>query len=260
MNRYAQSLVELAHKYQAAEAQVVRAYFRKPRRKEDHLRWLRAQAYKEHSAIQPLLAALVKLYSHIEKGGDRHQFEELSEKLADETKHARLIMDLLEEISGKEMTPKDLLWLPEDRKLAKIRGQYSKSYAGLLHGSENFTSRELRRKDEDLERAVITLSEGGGGALYRVCSSFKAGGIKEKFASVFRVIYLDEVRHKDAGARPLANLLRTRKDYERARRIIREVSGQRLRMRNEQFGFPLSQKELRKLERDLTNDLPDPDF
>ena len=259
MNRYAQSLVELARKYRGAEAQVVRAYFSKPKRKEDHFRWLKAQAFKEYSAVKPLLAALVKLYSHVDKRVDRHQFEELSEKLADETKHARLIMDLLEEISGKEITPKDLLWLPEDKKLAKIRARYSKTYAGLLHGSENFTSREIRRRDEDLERAVITLSEGGGGALYHVCSRFKAGGIKRRIASVFRVIYFDEVRHKDAGARPLANLLRTRKDYERGLRIVREVSGQRLRMRNEQFGFPLSQKGLRKLERDLTNKLPDPD-
>jgi hypothetical protein len=249
MNRNVQRLTKLAAAFRAAEETIVKAFFAKPRGKHDHLCWLRAQAFKEYSAIKPIFTALAKLYPEIDRGIDRHDYEELTEKLADETKHARLVMDLLEEIGGKRVTFKDLLWLPEDKKLAKIRARYSPSYATLLHGSGKISAKEIRRQDESLERAAITLTEGGGGALYQVCSKLKKSGVEGKIAEVFHEILLDEVGHKDSGGRALAPLVKTQVAFERAAKIIREVSGQRLRMRNEQFGFPLDKSQLTELAR-----------
>jgi hypothetical protein len=139
--------------------------------------------------------------------------------------------------------------LPEDRKLARVRANFSKSYAGLLHGSVKITSKEIKRHDEELERAAITLTEGGGGALYQVCSKLKKNGVEGKIARVFHEILRDEVGHKDSGARALAALVRTDAAFNRAAEIICQVSRQRLRMRNEQFGFPLSLSELASLDR-----------
>jgi len=249
MTRYVTTLTQLARNYTAAERAVIAAFFNKPRKRTDHIRWLRAQAFKEYSAIKPIFTALAKLYPEIDRGIDRHDYEELTEKLADETKHARLVMDLLEEISGKKVTFKDLLWLPEDKKLAKIRARYSRSYSTLLHGSGRISAKEIRRQDESLERAAITLTEGGGGALYRVCSKLKKTGAEGKIAKVFHEILLDEVGHKDSGGRALAPLVKSQAAFERAAKIICEVSGQRLRMRNEQFSFPLSNSELAAMDR-----------
>jgi hypothetical protein len=229
MTEYLKRLTRLARAYRAAEEAVVSAFFAVPRKRLDHLHWLRAQAFKEYSAIKPIFSALAKLYPEVDRQIDRHQFEELTEKLADETKHARLVMDLLEELTGKKVTFADLLWLPEDQKLARIRARYSKSFATLLHGNGAIKAREIRRQDEELERAAITLTEGGGGALYEVCS---------------RQILLDEVGHKETGARALAAVVKTETRFKRAARIIAEVSSQRLRMRNEQFNFPLTEDEL----------------
>jgi rubrerythrin len=244
MNRYIKQLTKLARAYRAAEEVIVSAFFAKPRKKSDHLRWLRAQAFKEYSAIKPIFTALAKLYPELDRQIDRQQFEELTEKLADETKHARLVMDLLDELTGKKVTFADLLWLPEDRKLAKIRARYSKSLATLLHGNGTIKAKEIRRQDEELERAAITLTEGGGGALYLVCSRLKTKGFERKIARVFREILLDEVAHKDSGIRSLGALARNDTAFRRAARIICEVSSQRLRMRNEQFDFPLTEREL----------------
>ncbi|HEX2227476.1 MAG TPA: hypothetical protein VHM64_10060 [Candidatus Binatia bacterium] len=249
VNRYINDLGKLARAYRAAEVAVIRAFFKKTRKKRDHRRWLSAQAYKEYSAIKPIFSALAKLYPEIDRGVDRHDFEELTEKLADETKHARLVMDLLQEASGKKITPRDLLWLAQDKKLAKIRGRYSRSYATLLHGSGVIRSKEIRRKDETLERAAITLTEGGGGALYAVCSKLKPRGFEGKIARAFKEILADETEHKDAGGRSLDGLITNEAAFVRATRIITEVSSQRLRMRNEQFGFPLAEAELVALER-----------
>lgn len=248
MDPFIRSLEKLAENYWSAEAELVRAYFRKRRNKKSHIRWLKAQAFKEYSAIKPLIATLMKLHPYIDREMDRHQYEELGEKLADETKHARLIMDLLEEITGRKITPKDLLWLSEDKRLAQVRARYSRTYAGLLHGYEIPTAREIRRRDEDLERAAITLTEGGGGALYQVCRKINGGKIERKIAAVFNEIYLDEMKHKDAGALALEKLVESRKDYERAARVIQNILAQRLRMRNEQFGFPLNEGRMRKIQ------------
>jgi len=248
MNRNVQRLTSLARAYTDAECAIIRAFFQKPRRRHDHLRWLRAQAFKEYSAIKPIFTALAKLYPKIDRGIDRHDYEELTEKLADETKHARLVMDLLQEISGKKVTFKDLLWLPQDKKLAQIRARYSPSYATLLHGRGKISAKEISRRDETLERAAITLTEGGGGALYQVCSKLKKSDVEGKIAKVFHEILLDEVGHKDSGGRALARLIRTKRAFERAAQIICEVSAQRLRMRNEQFGYPLQAGELSTLD------------
>jgi len=246
--QYGKRLARLAAAYRDAEQAVVRAFFEKRRNKRDHLRWLKAQGFKEYSAIKPILDALAALYPNVDRGVDRRHYAELTEKLADETKHARLIMDLLEEMTGRRITPRDLVWLPQDRRLAQVRARYSKSYAGLLHGSRKLTSREIRRGDENLERAAITLTEGGGGALYRICSGLPRRGFEGKIARVFHEILLDEVEHKEAGARSLETLIRNPKAFQRAAKIIAEISGQRLRMRNEQFGFPLTRNELAALD------------
>jgi len=248
IDQYVDQLALLATAYRKAEVQVVNAFFKKPRSSTDHLRWLRAQGFKEYSAIRPLIDALATLHRQIDRGVDRHRYAELTEKLADETRHARLVMDLLQEITGKKITPRQLTWLPEDRKLARVRAKYSKSYAALLHGSDKISSSEIKRRDEELERAAITLTEGGGGALYQVCAKLKKNGVERKIASVFREILRDEVEHKDSGARELARLIRGQNAYHRAAEIIREVSKQRLRMRNEQFGFPLTENQLMALE------------
>jgi len=248
IRNYTKRLALLASAYGAAEAAVVRAFFKKRRSKNDHLRWLKAQGFKEYSAIRPILAALNALYPNVDRGVSRHDYAELTEKLADETKHARLVMDLLQEISGKKISPRDLTWLPQDRKLAKVRAKYSRSYAGLLHGSEKITAKEIKRNDEALERAAITLTEGGGGALYQVCSKLRSNRVEAKIARAFHEILLDEVEHRNSGAHSLSTLIGTEASFKRAAEIICQVSSQRLRMRNEQFGFPLNRKQLAVLD------------
>jgi hypothetical protein len=249
MRSYVDALCRLADGYRRAEMEVVQAYFAKPRSRGEHVRWLKAQGYKEHAAIRPLLEILAAYHSRLDDGVDRHDFEEIAEKLAEETKHARLVMDLIESIGGKRIKPRDLLWLPEDKKLARVRARYSKTYAALLHGSKAPSNSEMRRTDEEIERAAVTLTEGGGGALYAVCVALDKGAAEKKIAAAFSSIHADEKDHKNAGARRLARLLRSREDYVCAAEIVCEVSAQRLRMRNEQFGFPLDAGELRALER-----------
>lgn len=246
---YVARLKRLARAYRAAEARIVNAYFASPRGKSEHLRWLRAQAFKEYAAIRPTFAALAKLYPEVDRGVDRHDFEGLTEKLAHETKHARLVMDLLEEISDKRVTFADLLWLPQDRKLARIRVKYSKGRDGILPGSKKRMATRAKTRREEIERAAVALTEGGGRALNKVCSKLKRQGIEERIARVFKEMLLHKVAHKAPGDRSLASLIADEASFQRAAKIIVEISSQRLRMRNEQFGFPLTADELLALQK-----------
>src|SRR5258708_13187476 len=114
MNDRIAQLTKLAADFRRAEAQVVRAFFIKPRRAKEHVRWLKAQGFKEYSAIKPIVAALAALHANIDRGIDRHDYTELTEKLADETNHPRLVMYLIHEIVRKKYTPPHLTSQPQD--------------------------------------------------------------------------------------------------------------------------------------------------
>ena len=67
MNYLRQTTGETRRGLCAAEETVVSAFFAKPRKKNDHLHWLRAQAFKEYSAIKPIFTALAKLYPEVDR-------------------------------------------------------------------------------------------------------------------------------------------------------------------------------------------------
>ena len=60
MIHYNETLAQLAEGYNKAEREVVATFFSRPRTPEEHIPWLKAQAFKEYSAVQPLVQALGK--------------------------------------------------------------------------------------------------------------------------------------------------------------------------------------------------------
>ena len=72
-------LTEFASRWWAGEAEVTRTFFSQPRSKDEHLRWLRMQAYKElqprpNGIIIRLINELKNDYDMLEHGVDRHDF------------------------------------------------------------------------------------------------------------------------------------------------------------------------------------------
>src|SRR2546428_7355759 len=143
MNHFVRQITRLASAYRDAEATVVRAFFKTPRTKKEHLRWLKAQGFKEYSAIKPIIDALTALYPSIDRGIHRRDYAELTEKLADETKHARLVMDLLQEISGGDNAPPHLPLLTQEPKPAQVPGPKSKNIRRALHRTVDVNDNEI---------------------------------------------------------------------------------------------------------------------
>ena len=81
------------------------------------------------------------------------------------------------------------------------------------------------------------------------------GRFEDQVAAAFRVIYGDELGHMQSGARRLAEVAHTPTDRQRAKQIVRAVSRQRVRMRNNMFGEPLSEGRLDEIDAGSINSL-----
>ncbi|HLY64884.1 MAG TPA: hypothetical protein VKU60_05055, partial [Chloroflexota bacterium] len=61
-------------------------------------------------------------------------------------------------------------------------------------------------------------------------------------------IFNDEIDHMQKGAEGLRRVIKTPKQWERVKRLTREVARQRVRMRNDMFGNILSDERLREID------------
>jgi hypothetical protein len=118
------------------------------------------------------------------------------------------------------------LQLPEEKKLAELRREYANS------GSE-------------VDKAAVLVTEGGGARMFREGRKLNGGRLERLIAKAMEVIYHDEKNHYKEAARAAAQAVRSRQDLRRMRKAIREISHQRVHMRNEMFREPLTSQEIR---------------
>lgn len=84
--------------------------------------------------------------------------------------------------------------------------------------------------------------------MYIAGAQIKGGDLEARIASAFRQIVNDEIGHMQSGARGLARVVKTDEDFATVKQMVREVSRQRVRMRNDMFGNPLSAERLREID------------
>ncbi|HLG72012.1 MAG TPA: hypothetical protein VK009_16460 [Chloroflexota bacterium] len=232
-------LVAIASPYWAGEYEVVRTFFSKPRSKEEHIRWLRAQCWKEFwgtldgesiSIAERGLRGLNKLLAELDESPEkRHKFLHEAEEMYQEFHHYSALADILDDLEGRHVKPDELASLPEDQKLTAMRA-------------------EIARTEGELGAFVNKFSEGGGSSMYRAGMEIKGGELEERMAAAFRVIYDDEIEHMQTGAEGLRRVVHTPEEWEKCKRLVREVMRQRVRMRNDMFGQPLSEERLKEID------------
>ena len=131
----------------------------------------------------------------------------------------------LEFMLGRKLTPEDPKQLPQDKILNEMRRKHVESGDPCL-------------------KAAMGLTEGGGASTFREASKLSGGELEERLAAAMKIIHDDEKDHYEDAAAEAARLAKTEEDVARMRKAIREVSIQRVLMRNEQFGFPMSDDEV----------------
>src|SRR5436190_21612944 len=118
-------VVAVAACYWAGEAEVVQTYFRHPRTRAQDLSWLRAQAYKEARPFRELPRSLQEEF--LQTGTLRRHPEGAAagQRMAQETRHFRLLAELVAEFFGVTIAPGEMLVIPADRQLQELRAAAS---------------------------------------------------------------------------------------------------------------------------------------
>jgi len=234
IRKYHQEIIAAAYPYWEAEAEVVKRFFRRKPGKEEHVFWLRAQLWKElhpvdgyFSGLHRELARLAEMFPQVDREIDRRHFRFLLEQMLQEFSHYLMMADILEYLLGRKISPDDAVQLSEEKKLQQIRKSYSDSCS-------------------EIDRAAVLVTEGGGARMFREGRKLRGSPLERKIAQAMDIIYRDERNHFKEAARQAAAILRSRKELERMKKAVREISLQRVYMRNEMFKDPLSEDELRQ--------------
>ena len=226
-------LIRTALPFWEAEAQITRRFFNGKPSREDHIFWLKAQLWKElhpvdgyFTGIQKELSQLVALFPKIDKDIDRHRYHHLLEQMTQEFNHYVLMADALEYLLGHPISAEDTFQLPQEKKLAELRRKYANSGSAV-------------------DKAAVLVTEGGGARMFREGRKLKGGSFERLIAKAMEVIYQDEKNHYKEAAREAAQAVNGPQDLQRMKKAIREISQQRVYMRNEMFREPLTGHEIK---------------
>ncbi|MFN0073119.1 MAG: hypothetical protein ACKVVP_16675 [Chloroflexota bacterium] len=234
--RLRNELTEFASRWWAGEAEVTRTFFSQPRRKDEHLRWLRMQAFKElqprpNGIIIRLISELKDEYDRLEHGVERHDFLHKIQFLEEEFRHYQLFADVVDHLTGQQITPSELSTyeVPEEAKLRELRTSLMKE-----HG--------------ELARFASSFCEGGGASLYYEGMQVGGDPLHDMIATACRGVYEDEIEHAEQGASGLERGEWSDEQWALAKSMVEAISKQRVRMRNDQFGHVLSAQRLTEID------------
>ena len=240
MSRELEALVAAAAPLWAGEAEVVRSYFGSPARsRATDMAWLRRQCKKEFwDSIHIMdtdqgiflgpLEMLREAFPRLEAGVDRHDMLELAETLYAEFRHYVAFADVYDLLAGADgprldihAARTDAEW-PENAALGRLRKGHRERHGAIGARACRFT-------------------EGGYCTLFREgIARAGRGGVDDAIAAACREVYDDEAGHMMKGIVGLDVEGLSAADWALLTRLTVEQLAARIRMRNAQFGHPLT--------------------
>ena len=237
-------LIEAATPLWAGEAEVVRTYWTSPKRTfETDLLWLSRQCFKEfwgsgvtrfdQGGIVPgSLKRLSEQSAKVDTGIDRHEFLDALEGVKAEFSHYTFFADVYDAVRPKgtpKLNPGMLEEWPEEKELTALRFRHREAHGAL----------GLR---------ACRTTEGG------YCTLFSEGmklagrpGIDGLIADACGKVYDDEFGHMLSGIAGIGEEGLTPDDWSLLEKLIVEQLRQRIRMRNAQFSYPLSEDRVQAI-------------
>ncbi len=231
-------LIEAAQPLWAGEAEVVRTYWDSAvRTPETDLLWLARQASKEFNGsgaaefknlgvFMGPVTELLEMFPEIDRGVSRHDAFERIEMLHEEFSHYMAFADVHDEIrpaGTPPLNPHEVIPWGEDVALNALRHQ-----AMAEHG--------------EIGRRATKFSEGGYCTLFREGMRLMGrGGADDLIAAACGAIYDDEFGHMLSGIVGLDDAALSSDDWRLMTELVTRILGHRIRMRNGEFSYPLSE-------------------
>jgi hypothetical protein len=190
------------------------------------------------------------MFEAIDVSVDRHDLQAAVRTVYEEVRHYRLLADILEEITGEKPNPTEMF---AHAGTLKQRAGHPDLPALTDHVA---VLKKLHEEHGELTETVLTIFEGGGAAIFYSGSkildypfvSYSNGAVERKIAAAMEIIFEDEMRHGPAHIPKVAARLRTDDDFAIAETIIEKKGKAHLRLRNETFGYPLSEARMREID------------
>lgn len=224
-----QALVDVAWPYWECEGEIAKRYYADATN-EDHAFYLKAQLWKElhpvdgfFNGLHRELKELVDRFPEVDKSIDRHEYHFLLTQLTEEFNHYVMLADIFEHVMGRPIAADDTVQLPEEKKLGDLRRGYV---------------------DDDLTRAAVGFTEGGGARLFREGAKLSGSKVNGMTAKAMEIIYDDEKDHYAEQAKICVELIKTDDDLARMKDAIRDISAQRVAMRAEMFPGAMTDAEI----------------
>ncbi len=228
----------------AGEAEVVRTYWSSPKRTlQTDLLWLRRQCFKEFwgsgvgkydrgGVVPGQLRTVTEKISETDLTISRHEILGIIDGIRAELSHYCAFADLHDAIrpaGTPKLEPAQLEPWPQEDALTALRLKHQKE-----HGA--------------LGMRACKLTEGGYCTLFAEGMSLRGkSGLEGKIAEACAKVYDDEFEHMLAGIAGIAEENLKESDWKLLERLAVEQLRQRIRMRNEQFGFPLSEERVQAI-------------
>ena len=229
----------------AAESEVIRSYFDLPTRtRETDRRWLWTQCRKEFwdsyadaekgLYLEPL-DRLRDAFPRIDTEIDRHELLGIARHFIEEFSHYCAFADVYDSIC--------------DGVVPKINPHSLRERADLPENAELASLRAGHRSDHgELGLQACEITEGGYCSLFREGMRLAGrGGVDDLIARACRLVYDDEFEHMLKGIVSLDDQKLTPEDWALLERITAEQLRARIRMRNAQFGSPVSDDRVGEL-------------
>jgi hypothetical protein len=236
-----ENLVSLAAPLWAGEAEVVRTYLASPTRTPagDAL-WLARQCFKEFwgSGVSKydrggvylgVMKKLVAEVAAIDVTVDRHEILGVLDGVKAEFTHYCAFADAYDAIrpaGTKRLNPEALESWPEEDKLTALRYRHQEQHGAIGMRACKFT-------------------EGGYCTLFTEGMARQGkGGFDDQIAAACARVYEDEFDHMLAGIAGIDKEGLGETDWRLLGSLVVEQMQQRIRMRNQQFSFPLSEARI----------------
>lgn len=243
-SRRLQDLVALNAPLWAGEAEVVRSYWTwEMRSRETDRQWLAYQCFKElwgssvgygAGLFMEPLKKLEAMYPKLDTEVDRHEILDLAESLHSEFAHYVAFADAydaMREPGEPKLKPSELTGWPGDDRLGELRHQHRQEHGKLGWRAGQFT-------------------EGGYCTLFAEGMKLAGkGGRDDLIAAACAKVYEDEFDHMLKGVIGLDDENMSEADWTLLGELTTAQLKLRIRMRNEQFGGPLTEDRIAAIER-----------
>ncbi|HZT08765.1 MAG TPA: hypothetical protein VFC51_17205 [Chloroflexota bacterium] len=250
--RAARTLRGIVEKYSHAEAEVVRVYFDSPHTAEEHVEVLLKQIGREIQGRQRLGPTITSMADRLERSVDRHEYAEFLRESTEEVEHYVALADLAEWVAGRELEPERLLGYEVMARYNPNAPDAEQYNPRLPEAGRNLdVGRDMvQALGYDRAFALMHCAEGGGGGAFAECAKLRGDEFQQRLATAMRKIVHDEMGH---GPGRIDGYVRAwihdEAELEQDARWLDAFMLAHLRVRNEIWGYPLSEQRIADLSR-----------